>query len=799
MFQDTADTSNHYEKIDNKILYRLKNIFRIQNIVIYFLTFLVSTLSIKGQVMPFGIAMIAACVGESIPLIGVFISAVFGTIVGNGISNIGDMIIVLSIYLVLVLFTKSNVALEERNEQVKSGGKLLMAYFLVSLFKKFIGIFLIYDVFTSLISAFITYVFYKVFVNGLVVIKDYNVKKVFTIEELIAGVLIISLACIPFNKLEFLPIDIGNIIIILLIMILGWKNGILVGATAGASIGLVTCVVNDISLVQVLMFAVSGMLSGALNKFGKIGVIIGFVLGNAILTYWVRGATTVIIYIREILLASIGLILIPNNVKINIEDIFDKDKMLDNIKDNRLEEGKTKDVSERLKNISDMFNSFMYNQSAKTVENSNIEQELLQNLNELKNNMFYEEISKPEKGISKEICATLIKNDVLLDKDLIEILKEHNNYFFEQDDKAQKDISDIVKIANKTLKIVQIDNIKAQERKKNIQAFNDEMKTVTKVIDKYVDDISNTKKSDYNLEDRIKVRLTENDINVQECQAKQIENKKYIIEIQLDYKNREIDWKNETTNISNIISKTIGSKVVFQRERIDDDKKEYKQVYSSEDKYILQVGSSKITKDGSSVSGDCSLQIKLADGKYLLAIADGMGSGEKAREYSKLTLRLIKQLLSAGFNKEDSIKLINARLGLIGETERFSSLDISVLDLYTGKIEILKSGACSTYIRNNKKVLKIQSETMPLGIVNNIEIQSKTINVEDGQIIVMCSDGVIDSKDDNGLWLEEFLKNANISNVQKIADLILAEAIDNNSGVSQDDMTVIVSKIVKRK
>lgn len=47
--------------------------------------------------------------------------------------------------------------------------------------------------------------------------------------------------------------------------------------------------------------------------------------------------------------------------------------------------------------------------------------------------------------------------------------------------------------------------------------------------------------------------------------------------------------------------------------------------------------------------------------------------------------------------------------------------------------------------------------------------------------------------------VRKFLKNVTTNNVQKIADLILAESIDNNYGIAQDDMTVIVSKVVKKK
>jgi len=48
-------------------------------------------------------------------------------------------------------------------------------------------------------------------------------------------------------------------------------------------------------------------------------------------------------------------------------------------------------------------------------------------------------------------------------------------------------------------------------------------------------------------------------------------------------------------------------------------------------------------------------------------------------------------------------------------------------------------------------------------------------------------------------WIEDFLKNVNTNNVQKIADLIISEAIDNSFGIAKDDITVIISKVIKKK
>ena len=806
MFQNIAGMEGAGRRENNtssSLQYRLREIFKYQNVIIYILTFLMSTLSIKEEIVPFGLAMVAACVGGSVPLIAVYIMAIVGTSIGSGATGIGNFIVTSVVYFLLVLLFRTKIAIEDRNEEVKTGGKLFAACLIVSIVKSFIGIFLVYDVFMAVISASIVYVFYKIFVNGLFFIKNLNIKKAFTLEELIAGVLIISIASIAFSNVNIFSLSISNIIIIFMIMVLGWKYGMVVGAVSGIAIGLCTSLVDGTSFVQISMFAISGILSGILNKFGKLGVIVGFLLGNAILTYWVRGASPIIINFREVIIASIGLLLVPNRFKIELEDLVGNTKLLSDEGERRLEGTNVanEDVSEKLKTISNMFKEITTSSKKDTEVYENFVQDFLDNIEELQSNIFYDLVIEQENGVADEICKTLIQNDIILDKDIIEIFKNHNNYVVIQDESIRNDLQEIVKVANRTLKMVQINEAKQEEKRKSEEKLNSNIKAVTKIIDDCAKEISEKKENVYqNKIQEIKLLLDSKNISVENCKLKMLNNKKYIVELKLDYDNWTLREKEKIAEISEVISKSVGTKVTLQRERKDDEKKEYYQVYSSQDKFILQVGSARITKDGSEVSGDCSLQIKLADGKYLLAISDGMGSGERARNLSKITLRLIKQMLSAGFNKEESVKMINTRLNMSSFSDIYASLDVSILDLYAGKLEILKNGACNTYIKNDKDIKKVESRNLPVGIVENIELQSETLDLKDGDIVVMCSDGILETKTDLGKeWMDDFLRDVSINNVQKMADLIIAEAIDNSYGVARDDMTVIVSKVVKRK
>ena len=113
--------------------------------------------------------------------------------------------------------------------------------------------------------------------------------------------------------------------------------------------------------------------------------------------------------------------------------------------------------------------------------------------------------------------------------------------------------------------------------------------------------------------------------------------------------------------------------------------------YISEDKYIIQTGISQVKKEGSMVSGDTISQTRLGDGKYLLAISDGMGTGPNARKNSKIAISMLERLLGSGFEKNTSVNLINSAILTANKEEMYATLDIEILDLYSGKIQLLKN------------------------------------------------------------------------------------------------------------
>lgn len=598
-----------------------------------------------------------------------------------------------------------------------------------------------------------------------------------------------------FNQVTIFGLHLSNIVIVFLVMLLGWKNGLLVGSVAGLSMGLILSMIELQNGLQIAVFAVSGILAGILNKFGKIGVIVGFMLGNSLLIYLSNGDTIKIVYFREIFIAALGLLLVPNRIKIEIEDLVGKNKLLTDLGENRLSQNE--EMINKLNMISDTI-SEMVSDSQEEMGDliEDFKDILFGNLEEIEMNMFCEDILAEDTKMAEDIFQALQATDILLENDLVEIFKKHNNYIVVQDEMIKNDLQEMIKMINRSYKMLQIEITKRQEKNKNARSMKKSLENVSKAIRKSIETNEKTPKTKFSKKEKEILILLKNKFqNVISVEMKQAQNEKYIVD--LVFMNDKAKDKQVVELVATMLSKALNVKMEFAKE--DSKKANYVQTYMSEDKFVLKVGSSKVTKEGSTVSGDCNLQMRLQDGKYLLAISDGMGSGREARKSSKIAIQMLEEMLTNGFDNDEVINFINDKVNFNTASDMYSTLDFAILDLYKGDVKFAKSGACNTYIKNKKSIRIVKSQTAPVGTLEQTELEVQTMEVTDGDIIIMCSDGLLEMQDhgkDN--WIEDYIKNISTTNVQKVADLIVAEAIDNNFGVARDDITVIIAKVVKK-
>lgn len=794
----------------------LKNLISIKNIIIYIISFMISTVGMGQEVSPFSIAIVGACLSGGVPAIIVVAVGLIGNIIGVGAVGALNYILIILMLLILICIKPPKENDEYKNEQIQISRHIFLSIILVMVAKLILTRFTVADLILHITLAIFSVVFYKIFVNSLVVIQEVGERRAFSIEEVIGASLLLSIAVAAFGEISILGLSIRNILSIFIVLVLGWKNGILVGATSGVTIGVTLGIIAQNEPMIVGIYAISGMIAGILNRFGKIGVIVGFLIGNGILIYASNGTTADLVVYKEILIAALGLLAIPKWAGINVEELVKEETFLPEFNNRRLNQSKEtinqlNMVSETIKDMAQTYQEKVEkgktNQEMRTKNKQAFVKELLNNLDGLEDNILYEDMTRSESEIVEELFNNLLEKQEINREDLINAFAKFNNYIVTfENEKASKSINEeieqIVKAVNYAYRTSKSDFIweeKVKSNKKNVQAQLDGVsKAITSIAVKMEQEI---KQDDTYIEEKKKVviALEIKGILVDEIEINKKENRTFV-EIYLKEESK-ISENTDVDKIQKVLEKILNEKLMLNETKTKKLNKQGKRVYSylSADKYILQIGQCSKLKNGSPVSGDSILQIRLNDGKYLLAISDGMGSGPEARTSSQIAVKMLERLLMSGFDKDTSIDLINTTIMNANE-EIFATLDIVIVDLYNGKIEFIKNGACPTYVKNKKRVQIVKSLSLPAGILNNINLTTYDKDIENQDILVMCSDGILDANveyKNKELWVKYVLEDIETTNCQKIADIILNEAIDNNYGIAKDDMSIMVCKLTK--
>jgi len=196
------------------------------------------------------------------------------------------------------------------------------------------------------------------------------------------------------------------------------------------------------------------------------------------------------------------------------------------------------------------------------------------------------------------------------------------------------------------------------------------------------------------------------------------------------------------------------------------------------------------------INGDSVSVFYGRDGYQYGLISDGMGSGKNAAISSRLTVLMTEKLLSAGNQKDLTVEMINSLL-MSKSDECFASVDLFEADLITGKANFIKAGAAPSFVIRNNKLFKIQSSTVPAGIIENINSEQTKFDMEDGDYIIMLSDGIISTFEESAWLLEMLGSEKKLNDPKSLLNGILREASKKNH--RKDDMSVLFMKIAEEK
>lgn len=222
--------------------------------------------------------------------------------------------------------------------------------------------------------------------------------------------------------------------------------------------------------------------------------------------------------------------------------------------------------------------------------------------------------------------------------------------------------------------------------------------------------------------------------------------------------------------------------------------------FEEEPRYQALYGVSRLAKDEMQISGDNFSFLELEGGQSVLMLSDGMGSGIRACKESEMVIELIEKFLEAGFQKETAIHMMNSAMVIQGEDGMYSTVDMAAVDLYSGDCDFYKIGAAPAFIKHGEQVELVASGSFPAGIFQQIEIEKTTRTLEDGDFVILISDGVMDylHVPEPEQTLKEILETSQINNPGKLAKHILERILLFTGGKVPDDMTVLVAGIWER-
>lgn len=215
--------------------------------------------------------------------------------------------------------------------------------------------------------------------------------------------------------------------------------------------------------------------------------------------------------------------------------------------------------------------------------------------------------------------------------------------------------------------------------------------------------------------------------------------------------------------------------------------------FTPKNNFTVKFGFYQIPCKGATVCGDCIESCLSPDGKQILILSDGMGTGTKAAVDSTMAAKLFGRLVSSGVSFDSTLQIVNSALLVKSFDETLATLDIVSIDLYTGQAKFYKAGATISVVRKRGRIVPLEKASMPAGILKNINFAVEELNVEDGDIILLMSDGATTS---SVKWIYESLQNFE-GEPDDLAKTIAQTATQRRRDNHEDDVSVLVAQIFK--
>ncbi len=563
--------------------------------------------------------------------------------------------------------------------------------------------------------------------------------------------------------------------VMLLVVSAGCGAGYSTGA--GVILGIVCGMGSDFFMPILGAFSFCGFLSGVFSKFKKGGVIAGVILANGIMAVYTSSAMEAVLSIYEVAVASVIFGFIPSSAAEMVGEAFSLER------ENRESIMRIKiGIKARLNSVAAAFENMSRTMDRLSVKCNNDDGDVA---------VLFD-------TTAERVCAKCRKSTICWGRDfddtyremfkLLETLKAKGVAKPEDVPKRfEANCINTVKFLeelNHQFDIYRVRQVWHSKISESRKLVGKQLGGMSEIIEKITEDIDTETGRSAASAYQIRSRLELAGVKVKDINIMQDKYERCRVELVV----RTDDAKGKGRRSIEKIIKSISGCSKMVKEEVLENKKLIRLVFLEEERFAVEAEHSSRAADKE--NGDNFRLIHLKGGKFVIAISDGMGTGSRAAKESEAILELLDSFLDAGFDSRVAVRLINSIMIMKSEDEAFVTLDLCIIDLYTGEARFIKTGAEPSFILNRSgRVRTVRAASLPVGLIADAEAEVSTAKIQDGDRIVMMTDGVSMSKSGEP-WVDEFIREEN-SNGEKLTEGILNRAIEKNNGTVKDDMTVV--------
>jgi len=632
-------------------------------------------------------------------------------------------------------------------------------------------------VFEALMTGILTFVF--IICNE--VFKQRKTVASFSFEE-VASFMVLGIGLIMgLNQVQVAGLMVGSIICRLGILLAAFLWGSGTATMVGVMTGIIPSITSSIFAQSLGMYAVSGLLAGIFRQFGRLGVVIGFMLGTLALSLFISETQATVIGMWESAIACLIFVLLPESLqeKAPLTALggisSSKDHLSGTIKQ-RWEE----QTRNRIENLAGVFDELS---STFTIPMSRSES------NQAYLNYLYDEIAHG-------FCEDCSRYQECWQQDCYQTAQEMMEIFSLAELKNGLDYDkippafrlrcihgrELVNTVNYLFDNLRLNAYWSNRLGESREIVARQLQGVGQVIRNLAGEIDSGYEADIQLRDKLLRESRRRGLSVREITALRGRGNELYLKVAAEAcaGSDECNLK-----IAPVIAGLIGENLQVEERRCPrlTGKGECQFTLSRSCSYQVVTGSAQSGKE--EICGDSFTVAKLKEGKQLIALSDGMGVGEEACRESSAAVRLLEKLLNSGFEPDTVLQTINSVLQLKSNTDMFATLDMILIDLFSAEVDFIKIGSAPSFLKRGKRVGIITSNSLPIGIVDNIEVISEQRSLSPGDIIVLVSDGVVEvnRKQSGEEWICNLLSGLDETDPQIIAELILAGALALCQGI----------------